>query len=170
MDDDNPGELRPDFKVSDSRSTEAPRGSAGNGSVGYRRPPTETRFKPGQSGNPSGRPKGKRSVGAILHDVMNRNISVTENGKTRKVSAIEAMLHRLRSDALRGDKAAVKQLLPLYERYADAAEGALQTEDLLREDMDILAKYGMFGQGTEENASPDGDVGSSAVARDEVDE
>ena len=25
--------------------------------IGYKKPPLETRFKPGQSGNPSGRPK-----------------------------------------------------------------------------------------------------------------
>ena len=27
--------------------------------IGYKKPPLETRFKPGQSGNPSGRPKKK---------------------------------------------------------------------------------------------------------------
>ena len=26
--------------------------------IGYRKPPTKTRFKPGQSGNPNGRPRG----------------------------------------------------------------------------------------------------------------
>ena len=28
--------------------------------VGYGKPPAGTRFKPGQSGNPAGRPKGSR--------------------------------------------------------------------------------------------------------------
>jgi hypothetical protein len=30
--------------------------------VGYCRPPSETRFKKGQSGNPKGRAKGRRNV------------------------------------------------------------------------------------------------------------
>jgi Family of unknown function (DUF5681) len=35
--------------------------------VGCRRPPKATRFTAGKSGNPRGRPKGSRSVGALLH-------------------------------------------------------------------------------------------------------
>ena len=33
-----------------------------DGQVGYRKPPVHTRFKPGQSGNPKGRPKGPRNL------------------------------------------------------------------------------------------------------------
>jgi hypothetical protein len=42
--------------------------------VGYRHPPTATRFKPGQSGNLKGRPRATRSVGTILQEVVNRKI------------------------------------------------------------------------------------------------
>lgn len=31
--------------------------------VGYAKPPVGTRFKPGQSGNPKGRPRGQRTSG-----------------------------------------------------------------------------------------------------------
>ena len=63
--------------------------------VGYGRPPKETRFQPGKSGNPTGRRKGSRSVGAILNDVFRQKIEVTENGKTRRVMALEVMARRL---------------------------------------------------------------------------
>ena len=34
--------------------------------VGYRRPPVRTRFGPGQSGNPRGRPKGARNLSTVV--------------------------------------------------------------------------------------------------------
>ena len=64
--------------------------------VGYGRPPKETQFTPGKSGNPNGRRKGSRSVGAILKDIIEQRIAVTENGKTRRMPALEVMLRRLR--------------------------------------------------------------------------
>lgn len=39
--------------------------NAGNDAVGYKRPPKHSQFKPGQSGNPGGKPKGYESQGAI---------------------------------------------------------------------------------------------------------
>lgn len=39
-------------------------GSNHSGGVGYGRPPAHTRFKPGQSGNPKGRPSGKKAMTA----------------------------------------------------------------------------------------------------------
>ena len=63
--------------------------------VGYRRPPKATQFAAGKSGNPKGRPKGSRSVGALLKDILQQKIAVTENGKTRRIPALEVMLRRL---------------------------------------------------------------------------
>ena len=37
------------------------KGAEGNHEVGYGKPPKHTRFKPGQSGNSKGRPKGVRN-------------------------------------------------------------------------------------------------------------
>jgi hypothetical protein len=99
---------------------------------------------------------------------MGRKITIAEDGKTRRVPALAAMLHRMSSEALRGDKAALKLLLPLYERYADSTDGARQTEELLREDMEILAKYGMLDLAKAEDAPPNGDLEPHAPAGAEV--
>ena len=90
--------------------------------VGYRRPPKATQFAAGKSGNPKGRPKGSRSVGAVLKDILQQKIAVTENGKTRRIPALEVMLRRLANDAMRNDPNAIRLLLSLIDRYSDSPE------------------------------------------------
>ena len=109
--------------------------------VGYGRPPRATQFASGKSGNPRGRPKGSRTVGAILQDILRQKIAVTENGKTRRLAALEVMLRRLVNDAMRSDAKAMKLLLALVERYAETTEAKVQLGELLAEDQTILAQY-----------------------------
>ena len=90
--------------------------------VGYGRPPKASQFTAGKSGNPKGRPKGGRSVGEILKEVIEQKVAVTENGKTRRISALEVMLRRLVNDAMRSDPTALKLLLPLIDRYSEPPE------------------------------------------------
>jgi Family of unknown function (DUF5681) len=110
--------------------------------VGYRRPPKASQFRKGKSGNPKGRPKGSRNIGALLAEAIRQKVSVTENGKTRRMSAIEAMLRRLVNEAMRNDPAALKMLLPLIDRYAEADDADVDLDSLLEEDQKILARYG----------------------------
>ncbi len=109
--------------------------------VGYRRPPKASQFKAGKSGNPKGRPKASRSVGAVLQGILRQRIAVTENGKTRRIPALEVMLRRLTNDAMRSDPRAMKLLLSLVERYGDSPEAALDLGAVLAEDRAILARY-----------------------------
>ena len=46
--------------------------------IGYGRPPKQTRFKPGQSGNPKGRPRGRKNVHTILEETLYRPVTITE--------------------------------------------------------------------------------------------
>jgi Family of unknown function (DUF5681) len=109
--------------------------------VGYGHPPKATQFKPGKSGNPRGRPKGPKSVGAVLHDVIRRRIEVTENGRTRRIPVLEIMLRRLANEAMRSDPRALKLLLSLIDRYAEAPEVGPHLEEMLAEDREILAHF-----------------------------
>jgi hypothetical protein len=109
--------------------------------VGYGRPPIATRFAAGNRANPSGRPRGSKSVGAVLQDIMRQKITVSEHGKTRRIPTLEVILRRLANDAMRSDPAAVKLLISLLDRYADSPESAHRLSDLLAEDRVILARY-----------------------------
>jgi Family of unknown function (DUF5681) len=111
--------------------------------VGYGRPPKATRFAPGRSGNPRGRPKGSRSVGAILKGIMSQKVTVTEGGRMRRLSRLEVMLLRLANDAARGDPRAMKLALELNDRYGQPTEGGVQSEELSADDREILAAYSL---------------------------
>lgn len=65
--------------------------SAPENEVGYGKPPRTHQFKPGQSGNPKGRPKGAKSEATILYELLHRKIPIREGGKTRKVTVLEAI-------------------------------------------------------------------------------
>ena len=109
--------------------------------VGYRRPPKATQFKPGESGNPKGRPKGSRPVGAVLQDIMQQRVSVTEGNKARRLPVLEVIMRRLANDAMRSDPRAIKLLLSLLDRYAQSPDADLQLDELLAEDQTILTQY-----------------------------
>jgi uncharacterized protein DUF5681 len=64
--------------------------------VGYGRPPKHTRFKPGRSGNPKGRPKRHRNLRTIVEDILSERIRIREGERTRDMPRIEALCARSR--------------------------------------------------------------------------
>jgi Family of unknown function (DUF5681) len=75
--------------------------------VGYGKPPLEHRFKPGQSGNPKGRPsRAKRASGQLMRDLLiemsNEILPVTIAGTRRYMTKKQAILMALFNDALAG--------------------------------------------------------------------
>lgn len=50
--------------------------------VGYKKPPKNTRFKPGQSGNPNGRPKTQKSNQDIFEEILMGQVTLVENGSS----------------------------------------------------------------------------------------
>src|SRR5689334_19125820 len=83
----------------------------GAGGVGYKRPPVHSRFKPGQSGNPSGRAKGSQNLKSLFDKILKEEVSLREGTEVRKVSKAEALMRGLVVGALKGD---TRNLLTLF--------------------------------------------------------
>ena len=79
--------------------------------IGYGKPPAQTRFKKGQSGNPTGRPKGTPNFATALEQALNEQVMVNEGGQRRTVSKLEATVKQLVNKATLGDPRATQQVL-----------------------------------------------------------
>lgn len=71
--------------------------------VGYGKPPKDTRFKKGRSGNPRGRPKSSRNLKTVLLTEQAATIAVRVGKRVRRISKLEAMAMRMMAKALEGD-------------------------------------------------------------------
>jgi hypothetical protein len=109
--------------------------------IGYGKPPKRTRFKPGESGNPKGRPKGTKNLKTDLVEELSERVPITENGRPLKVSKQRLMVKALTAKAVKGDTRAASILINLLAQTMglDPQEGA--KVDLSAEDDAILARW-----------------------------
>jgi predicted DNA-binding ribbon-helix-helix protein len=84
--------------------------------TGYGRPPLANQFQKGKSGNPSGRPKGRRSVSAVIAAALSERVTVTINGKKRSISKLEAAFTQQANKAAAGDRHAAKLLIEVLHQ------------------------------------------------------
>jgi hypothetical protein len=78
--------------------------------VGYGKPPKDTQFKKGQSGNPKGRPKGTFNLATVLGKALRERVVINENGERRTITKLEAAAKQLVNKAASGDLTALRQL------------------------------------------------------------
>jgi hypothetical protein len=117
------------------------RGGDGVYEIGYSRPPVATRFQPGVSGNPRGRPKGLKSVADIVEQALARRVRITEHGRSTTLPLIEVAIRQMAAQGARGDLKAIHALLALRDRYGDKGEAAASASDLAEEDLAILERF-----------------------------
>lgn len=82
-------------------------------SVGYKRPPQHTRWKKGQSGNPTGRVKGQRNLKTDLVTELAESMQITEGGVSKRITKQRAVVKALTAKAINGDPRAGRLMLEL---------------------------------------------------------
>jgi hypothetical protein len=122
--------------------------------VGYKRPPVGTRFQPGQSGNPKGRPKGSRNFGTVLDKELDTRITITENGKRKKITKREATAKQLANKGAAGDPKALPVLLNEI-RFRENLLLAAPAQDLLNTAEDALVIESIVRRIREAEPAPD---------------
>jgi hypothetical protein len=90
--------------------------------VGYCHPPAHSRFKPGQSGNPSGRAKGSQNFKTLFNKILNEEISLREGSDVKKLSKAEAIVRSVVIGALKGDSRNTAILFRLAEQVGQFEE------------------------------------------------
>lgn len=86
--------------------------------VGYKNPPKSGQFKPGQSGNPKGRPKGSQNLGQAIQKAFKKKVEVTQGGKTKRVTLKDAFAMRLVHSAIHGKVGEQIRVLQAIDKYA----------------------------------------------------
>jgi hypothetical protein len=105
--------------------------------VGYKRPPSHTRFRPGHSGNPTGRPKRKPTFQAAL--LQELAATMPDRDPQRAGSKLQALVKTLVDTAIAGDARAQSLLVCALARMGDAEEN--EAASLTADDQEILDAY-----------------------------
>lgn len=113
------------------------------GVVGYKRPPEHSRFKPGRSGNPAGRPRGTLNLETDLVQELSERIAVREGDRQLKISKQRAMLKAMVAKALKGDTRAAGLVLQLVAKAIGKEEDRpdLSNARLSEDEAAILERF-----------------------------
>jgi len=108
-----------------------------------------TRFKPGKSGNPRGRPKKEPRYPTeiqVFYDIvstMEQEVTVTRDGKKKKMPAVVAAMDVLLAKGLKGDFRSLEILLTLWKgAIRNFSKENNKLEELIQEtDLCFSAKH-----------------------------
>jgi Family of unknown function (DUF5681) len=114
-----------------------------NYTVGYKRPPQHTRFQKGQSGNPRGKTKGRKNYRTEFLEELSETVTVSENGRPRKLPKQTLIIKRAVADAINGDARAREHLLRLMSQIDSFEAASEPAAPSATEDAEIMARFKM---------------------------
>jgi hypothetical protein len=100
--------------------------------IGYCRPPVHGQFKPGQSGNPSGRAKGSQNLKTLFNKVLDEEISLRDGADVKKITKAEAVVRGVVVGALKGDPRNVAILFRLAEQAGQFQDASSDITEIRR--------------------------------------
>ena len=129
--------------------------------VGYKKPPQHTRFKPGQSGNTKGRPKKDKNVVDVILKELRSPVIVNVGRKSQKITKLEAIVKQHVNRAASGDPKSTAIVLDVL-KPAETDQGN-KLPELLQEFREKNARHVAADRKGEQGA--DHDEGSTALAK-----
>ena len=109
--------------------------------IGFKKPPKHTQFKPGESGNPKGRPKGVKNLATDLQEELEQFVVVHEGDQTLKVTKQRAMLKSLFAKAMKGETRASSALISLIIGLEHSKDKSPDLSTLKEDDLAIQEAY-----------------------------
>ncbi|MHC4044484.1 DUF5681 domain-containing protein [Bradyrhizobium sp. 23AC] len=104
------------------------KGKSENYSVGYGKPPKERRFKPGQSGNPRGRPKKCLSLTELFARELKRKRTIVEDGQRLRIQTDEILIKRVVDVALKGNVRVLGMTMDLIEQVREIESSKIERD------------------------------------------
>ena len=98
-------------------------------------------FGLGNRANPNGRPRKNRSFGEEIRRELAAKVTITENGKRKRVSKISANAKQIANQGASGDLRAAKIALDLAHKTDTEREGATSALGLTESDKEIVARF-----------------------------
>jgi len=117
-----------------------PRDTAKDYVVGYGKPPVHARFQKGRSGNPKGRPRGRKNMSTLLSAALDAWIIVVENGRRKKIRKREAIVTQLVNKSASADLKATQIVLAMLHEVESQADGSGDLVDFTDADHQILQR------------------------------
>jgi hypothetical protein len=86
--------------------------------IGYCRPPADHRFRPGQSGNPTGQRTGSqvKTIADELNEVAAKKVTIRDGDKTQRVSLLTANILAHAMNGAKGDARSAALFLKQVEK------------------------------------------------------
>lgn len=123
--------------MSSNKTKKAPKGDY---AVGYARPPKTTQFQPGQSGNSTGRPRGRPSLDELLLEEAARVVKFQAGDKIMHMDRDRALMRKLFDMALNGKVPAIQLVIArLAQAQAALSVKADPEAPLTEEEIALLA-------------------------------